>query len=110
MVNSLPSARFNFAILLGEYQYRKHLSFTALKWKAKPDERLHLINEAAVRAFFAEQFGVEMPGKFSELIGTEEFPDETALKTRPYSPKCSDRDSLGLIIMNYMLELRMWFQ
>lgn len=53
---------------------------TVFKWEAKPDERLHQINEAAVRSFFAEQFGVEMPGKFSELIGTEESPDELVLK------------------------------
>ena len=53
---------------------------TVFKWEAKLDERLHSLNEAAVRSFFAEQFGVKMPGKFSELIGTDDHPDKIVLK------------------------------
>lgn len=53
---------------------------TVFKWEAKPDERLHQINEAAVRSFFAEQLGVEIPGKFSKLIGTKESPSKLVLK------------------------------
>lgn len=53
---------------------------TLCKWEQKPDERLHAFNEAALRAFFAEQLGVEIPGKFSELIGTEKTPRELVLK------------------------------
>lgn len=61
----------------------KELNITAAavrKWEMKRTERLHPINEAAVRALFAEKFGVEMPGKFSALIGTEESPDKLVLK------------------------------
>jgi DNA-binding transcriptional regulator YiaG len=61
----------------------KDLNLTAAavrKWEVKETERLHPINEAAVRALFAEKLSVDMPGKFSELIGTEEGPNELILK------------------------------
>ena len=53
---------------------------TACKWEQKPDGRLHSFNEAALRAFFAEKLDLEISGKLSELIGTEESPDELVLK------------------------------
>jgi DNA-binding transcriptional regulator YiaG len=54
--------------------FAKSLDLTAAavrKWELKEKERLHPINEAAVRAFFAEKLGVEFPGKLSELVGRD---------------------------------------
>lgn len=53
---------------------------TVFKWEAKPNERLHQINEVAVRSFFAEELGVKMQGKFSKLVGTKDSPSELVLK------------------------------
>ena len=53
---------------------------TVFKWEAKPRVRLHSINEAVVRAFFAEQLEVTLPGKLSVLIGTDRAPNELVLK------------------------------
>lgn len=53
---------------------------TVFKWEHKADERLHSLNEVSVRSFFAEKLSIDMPGKYSELIGTEELPDKIILK------------------------------
>ena len=61
----------------------KDLNLTAAavrKWELKETERLHLINEAAVRSLFAEKLGIALSGKFSELIGIEKSPNEVVLK------------------------------
>lgn len=44
-----------------------------VKWEKAMDERLHPVNEAAVRAFVAEQLGVEISGRFSELVGKDQI-------------------------------------
>ena len=64
-------------------RFAKELNLTAAavrKWELKETERLHLVNEVAVRSFVAEQLGIEMSGKFSELIATKQFPNELVLK------------------------------
>jgi DNA-binding transcriptional regulator YiaG len=53
---------------------------TVCKWEQKPDERLHIFNEAALRAFFAEKLGIEISGKLSQLIASPTRPDELVLK------------------------------
>ena len=45
-------------------------SGSILKWEKAMDERLHPINEVAVRAYLAEKFDVNLPGKYSELLGS----------------------------------------
>lgn len=44
-------------------------SGSVFHWEKAEDQRLAPINEAAVRAFVAEKLNVEIPGRFSELIG-----------------------------------------
>jgi transcriptional regulator with XRE-family HTH domain len=64
-------------------RFAKSLNLTAAavrKWELKETERLHPINEAMVRSFFAEQLGIEMSGKFSELTRTVDAPKELVLK------------------------------
>ena len=53
---------------------------TACKWEQKPDERLSGFNEAALRAYFAEKYGIEISGKLSTLIGSPTRPVEIILK------------------------------
>lgn len=48
-------------------------SGSIFKWEKNLEERLHPINEVAVRAYLAEKFDVPMPGKYSELIGKKEM-------------------------------------
>lgn len=55
-------------------------SGSIFKWEKKPNERLHPMNEVAVRAFFAEKFKVSLPGKYSELLGTKDRTEELVLK------------------------------
>ena len=53
---------------------------TVCKWEQKPDERLHIFNETALRSFFAEKLGIEISGKFSQLIAFPTRPDKLVLK------------------------------
>ena len=53
---------------------------TLCKWEQKPKNRLQTFNEVAVRVFFAERLNVDIPGKFSELVGSTEFPHDVILK------------------------------
>lgn len=39
------------------------------RWEQAQDEHLSPINEIAVRTFIADKLNVEIPGKFSKLIG-----------------------------------------
>jgi hypothetical protein len=48
------------------------VSFSSRKSTKARDERLHPVNEAVVRAFVAEQLGVEISGRFSELVGKDQ--------------------------------------
>lgn len=44
-------------------------SGTIFHWEKNELDRLSTVNELAVRSFAAEELGVEISGKFSELIG-----------------------------------------
>ncbi len=44
-------------------------SGSVFHWEKAENERLTSINEAAVRTLVAEELGVEIPGKFSLLLG-----------------------------------------
>jgi DNA-binding transcriptional regulator YiaG len=61
----------------------KHLSLSAtalMKWEKMPEIRLAPINEAAVRAFFAERFRIPLSGKWSELVANPTRPKRISLK------------------------------
>lgn len=47
-------------------------SGSILKWEKAESERLHPINEVAARAYLAKELKVDLPGKYSELLGKEE--------------------------------------
>ncbi len=55
-------------------------SGAVFKWEQKPDERLHPMNEVAVRSFVAEQLGIELSGQFSQLLGNDTEPKELVLQ------------------------------
>ena len=59
----------------------KLTSGSIFKWERAADERLHPINEIAVRAFVAEQLNIDLSGKYSELVASKEFPKEIVLNT-----------------------------
>ena len=42
---------------------------TVMKWEKAEFDRLHLVNEVAVRAFVAERLGLHIEGVFSKLVG-----------------------------------------
>jgi DNA-binding XRE family transcriptional regulator len=44
-------------------------SGTIFHWEKSELERLATVNEVVVRSFVAEELGIELSGKFSELIG-----------------------------------------
>lgn len=44
-------------------------SGSVFHWEKNKNERLTPINEAAVRSLVAEELGIEIPGKFSLLLG-----------------------------------------
>jgi len=52
---------------------------TILKWERAELQRLHLVNEIAVRSFVAEGLGIRLDFQFSELI-TQKFPNLIKLK------------------------------
>jgi DNA-binding transcriptional regulator YiaG len=47
---------------------------SVLKWERTRNKRLAPINEAAVRSLVAEKLGIDIPGKFSSLVGAKESP------------------------------------
>lgn len=55
-------------------------SGAVFKWERDPNQRLHPVNEAVVRAFFAEVLSVDLRGRLSELIGTDKTPEKIILK------------------------------
>lgn len=55
-------------------------SGSILKWEKAENERLHAINEVAVRALVAEEMGVTVSGKYSDLRGAEKVPKILELK------------------------------
>jgi DNA-binding transcriptional regulator YiaG len=42
---------------------------TVMKWERAESDRLHLVNEVAVRAFVAERLGLRVTDVFSKLVG-----------------------------------------
>ena len=46
-------------------------SGSVFHWEKAEQERLTPINEAAVRTLLAEELGIEIPGKFSLLLGVK---------------------------------------
>jgi len=51
-----------------------------LKWEKAASSRLSRVNEAAVRAFCAEELGVELPGILSQLVGKDKTPKRISVK------------------------------
>lgn len=76
-----------FRKLLG-YSFEKFASEIGLtsgsifKWERDLEERLHPINEIAVRAYLAEKFDVDIPGKYSELLGNQKKAAPLVVKIR----------------------------
>ena len=53
-----------------------------LKWEKPQGMRLTPVNEAAVRAFCAERFGVEISGIWSELVAADKTPAKVSVKLK----------------------------
>jgi DNA-binding transcriptional regulator YiaG len=51
-----------------------------MKWEKVPKKRLSRVNEAAVRAFCAEQLAIKLGGKWSELVARDLTPKRLSLK------------------------------
>lgn len=49
-------------------------SGTVFHWEKAANDRLAVVNELAVRSFVAEQLGIEISGKFSDMIGGKIHP------------------------------------
>ena len=65
--------------------FAKCLSLTAAavrKWELKEKERLHPINEAVVRALFAEKLDLEISAKFSQLVASAKTPKSLLIQAR----------------------------
>ncbi len=63
--------------------WAKELGLSAagvMKWEKAAKKRLSRVNEAAVRAFCAEQLSVELGGKWSELLALDTTPKRLAVK------------------------------
>ena len=55
---------------LNRFAYRLGLTYGAIfGWEKSEKQRLTPINEIAVRLLCAEELGVELPGRYSELLG-----------------------------------------
>ena len=93
MLNALTAYSSKTGLILfikknPEYQcleliFTKLLGLSAagtLKWEKTATTRLSRVNEAAVRAFCAEQLGVKIPGIFSTLIGKDKTPKRILVK------------------------------
>jgi hypothetical protein len=52
---------------------------SVMKWERTRTKRLAPINEAAVRSLVAEKLGVNLPGKFSSLVGLNKTPKKLTL-------------------------------
>lgn len=51
-------------------------------WERNTTGRLDLLTEAGLRSVFAEMLDVKLPGKFSELSGEPNVPDELAIEIK----------------------------
>ncbi|MBI1821851.1 MAG: hypothetical protein HY036_09685 [Nitrospirae bacterium] len=54
-------------------------SGSILKWERAKEKWLTPINEVAVRTLVAEKLKVDIPGKFSSLVGTENIPEKLSI-------------------------------
>ena len=64
-------------------QWAKELGLSPagiMKWEKAPKKRLSRVNEAAVRAFCAEQLDVDLTGKWSDLVARDATPKRLSLK------------------------------
>lgn len=52
----------------------------SLKWETATATRLSRVNEVAVRAFCAEELGVEISGTLSSLVGKDKTPKRISVK------------------------------
>ena len=52
---------------------------SVMKWEHTKEKRLAPVNEAAVRSLAAEKLGVNLPGKFSSLLGIGKNPKKFVL-------------------------------
>jgi len=71
------------ALHLSMDAFSQNLGLTSgavFKWEQKSEERLHPINEIAVRSFVAEALDIEISGQFSNLVGEKKTPKELILK------------------------------
>ena len=63
--------------------WAKELGLSAagiMKWEKPPQKRLSRVNEAAVRAFCAEQLSIKLGGKWSELVAHDMTPRKLSLR------------------------------
>lgn len=66
-------------------------------WEKASEVRLMIVNELAVRIFFAEAFGVEVSARFSDLIGlpaSEIISLEISKARKSYKPRKKDTTKL----------------
>ena len=64
-------------------KFASKIDFTSgsiFKWEKAETERLQKVNEIICRAYFAEALGVEISGRFSELVGTQTEAEHITLK------------------------------
>jgi hypothetical protein len=64
-------------------EFSEQLGLTAgaiFKWEQKSNDRLHPINEIAVRALLADRLGLEISGRFSKMIAENQTPQELVVQ------------------------------
>lgn len=64
-------------------KFAHHLGLTSgsvFKWEKAEADRIHSINEIAVRAFVAEELDLTISGKYSELLANDSPPVSLTLK------------------------------
>lgn len=74
--------RKTLGLSMDEFSEQLGLTSGAIfKWEQKATERLHPINEIAVRSLVADQLGLEISGRFSKMIAEDQTPEELILQT-----------------------------
>lgn len=71
-------------------------SATIFYWEKAADDRLLPINAVAVRAFTAQELGVEIPGSWTALLGNpspETITLEISRTRKPYKPRTKKRET-----------------
>jgi DNA-binding transcriptional regulator YiaG len=74
---------FRKVLALSMDEFSDQLSLTSgaiFKWEQKSSDRLHPINEIAVRALVADRLGIEISGRFSKMIANSQIPHELILQ------------------------------